>query len=84
MISVVSSCLASYWKSLQHSSPLLSMSQAEAELRVREQETINNLQSVSLTTSRMDTKQYVLMCVCVCVCVINTIELYITQPGIFH
>ena len=35
------------------------MSQAEAELRVREQETINNLQSVSLTTSRMDTKQYV-------------------------
>lgn len=33
------------------------MSQAEAELRVREQETINNLQSVSLTTSRMDTKQ---------------------------
>ena len=67
MISVVSSCLASYWKSLQHSSPLLSMSQAEAELRVREQETINNLQSVSLTTSRMDTKQYVLVCVCLSV-----------------
>ena len=51
--------LAAYWKSLQQSSALLSMSQAEAELRVREQETINNLQSVSLTTSRMDTKQYV-------------------------
>jgi len=51
--------VASYWKGLQQSSTLLSMSHAEAELRMREQETINNLRSVSLTTSHMDTKQYV-------------------------
>ena len=43
-----SSPLPTFWKSLQQSSALLDMSQAKAELRVREQETTNRLKGLSI------------------------------------